>query len=100
MRRKTPSPRFPGLSYDEAAYAKHLLGLSDAEFLDEVFDQIDRANQSPIFSIADGKASQLRDEAKRRDRQDLYDRGFNAARAAAKGDRHYRTAMVELGTAI
>lgn len=90
--------KHPTFDYD-VDYAERLGAVSDEAFLREVFEVIDRANQSPVYSLADAKAEQLRAEAKRRGRQDLYDRGFEAALAVAKGDRRYHRALQQLGVA-
>jgi hypothetical protein len=84
---------------DEQNYAAHLEALTDEDLTREVFEQIDRANQSPTFSSADARARQCYDEAVRRGDVDLYQRSFEAAYAAAKGDQHYHRAMQLLGTA-
>ena len=70
---------------DERTYAERLADLSDDEFMHETFEQIDRANQSAVYSEADARARQCYEEAERRGRMDLYRRAFRAAYETAKG---------------
>lgn len=85
---------------DQATYVNRLEELGDDDFLTEVFEQVDGANQFPFYTDWDERARLCFAEAQRRQRPDLYDRGFNAALAKAKGDRQYLRAMEELGTVL
>jgi hypothetical protein len=74
-------------------YADHLIAIeSDDAFVAECFDQIDAANQFSYYSPADERARLCYQEAERRGRVDLYQRGFDAAYATAQADRHLGTA--------
>lgn len=74
-------------------YAERIQALSDDELLLESFERVDAANQSPTWSDADAQASACCAEARRRERVDLYQRGFEAAYRVAKGDAQYRQAL-------
>lgn len=78
---------------EQEEYATQLEGLDDEDYVQHVFSQIDRANQSPVYSEADQRASICCKEADRRGKPDLYKRAFTAAYRVAKGDQHYAVAL-------
>jgi hypothetical protein len=70
--------------------------LSDEQYLTESFGQIDAANQSPTYSIADEHARLCWREGERRKRPDLYDRAFKAAHATAQARQYLGKASASL----
>lgn len=60
-------------------YKERIEAMGDEDLRMECFDVIDAANQSPVYSVHDQKASMLCAEARGRGRLDIYRAAFTAA---------------------
>lgn len=88
---------------DYRSYRSYLAGLDDDGYLRETFNQIDRANGHPTYSVYDQRANLCWEEGERSGRGGIYQRAFTVAYRMAKGDQqHHRAweALVDPGRAV